>query len=106
MRYLSREEIRAERIDPDLRACILEQLDRIPNATAVKRHGHLFFRGRNGLEIEASRLCAIRAEFVARIEHADLPQADKFAIFNLMLFADARLEFGALGVKVVLPRRH
>lgn len=105
MRCLSREDIRAERIDPKLRACILEQLDLMP-AVVVKRHGHPFFRGRNGVEIEVSRLCAIKAEFVARIEHADLPSADKFAILNLMLFADARLEVCELGVKVVLPRRH
>jgi len=100
----------AEPIDAELRACIEEELASLPGARVIKRKGRLFLKGKGDFEILVERLCAIKARWVALVEHADLPDEDKWKIFCLLLaHEDARLEeVPGLGLKVILPprRRH
>jgi hypothetical protein len=95
-------------IDAGLRACVEEELATIPGAHLIKRKGRLFLRGKGGFEILVEKFCAVKARWVELVEHADLPDEEKFLIFNLLLFGDARIEEMPGGLKVTLPpsRRH
>jgi hypothetical protein len=96
-------------LDPDLRACIEVELASMPGSRVIKRRGKLFFKGKNGFEILLERLCQMKAQWVALVEHADLPESDKWTIFNMLLAGDARIEeVPGLGLKLMLPalRRH
>jgi len=108
MRKLSHAELGNEPIDPELRACIQEELATLPGSRVVKRHGHLFFQNRSGrFEILCSRLCEIKRRRIELVENADLPDEDKWKIFCLLLAADARLEeVPGVGLKVTLPASH
>jgi len=94
-------------IDPDLRACIEQELASLPGAYLIERKGRLFLKGKNGFEILLQRLCEMKAQWCALVEHADLPEEQKWVIFNLMIARDdARLEHvPGLGLKVTLPPR-
>src|SRR5262245_55454788 len=96
-----------EPIDPDLRACIEEELASLPGARVIKRKGRLFLKGKNGFEILVERLCTLKARWVELVERADLPDEQKWQIFALLMaHEDARLEeVPGLGLKVVLPPR-
>src|SRR5262249_29504877 len=103
---LSREQICNQPIDPNLKACILGELAMLPGARIVKRKGRLFFQGRNGFEILCERLLEVKTKWVALVEHADLPEDDKWKIFCLLIGGDGRLEeVNGLGLKVTLPAR-
>jgi len=97
-------------IDPKLRACIEDELANLPGAYLIERKGHLFLKGKNGFEILLERLIAMKTQWCALVEHADLPDEQKWVIFNLMMARDdARLEHvPGLGLKVTLPaqQRH
>jgi hypothetical protein len=70
----------------------------------VKRKGRLFFKGKNGFEIPCERLCEIKARWVELVEHADLPEEEKWLIFTMLICGDARIEeVPGLGLKVTLP---
>ena len=47
----------------------------------------------------------MKARWCALVEHADLPDEDKWAIFNLLIGGDGRLEQVPGGLKVILPPR-
>jgi hypothetical protein len=83
----------------------LAELATQPGSRVIKRKGQLFFRGRNGFEILCQRLCEMKARWCALVEHADLPDEDKWAIFNLLIGGDGRLEQVPGGLKVTLPPR-
>jgi hypothetical protein len=95
----------AEPIDPELRACIEAELANLPGARVIKRKGRLFLKGRGGLEILCECLFEMKAQWCALVEHADLAHEDKWAIFNLMIHDDGRLEQVPGGLKVTLPPR-
>jgi hypothetical protein len=65
-------------IDPQLRACIEEELASLPGAHLIKRKGRLFLKGKNGFEILVERLCAVKARWVQMVEHAPLAEEDKW----------------------------
>src|SRR5215467_5711430 len=48
--------------------------------------------------------CRIKARWVELVEHADLPEEEKWLIFTMLIGGDARLEeVPGLGLKVTLP---
>src|SRR5215471_923756 len=97
-------------IDPQLRACIEQELASLPGAYVIERKGRLFLKGKNGFEILLERLCEMKAQWCALVEHAPMSDDDKWKIFTLMMaHEDARLEeVPGLGLKVTLPaqQRH
>ena len=97
-------------IDPKLPACIEGELARLPGAYVIERKGRLFLKGKNGFEILLERLCEMKAQLCALVEHAPMSDEDKFKIFALLMTReDARLEeVPGLGLKVTLPaqQRH
>ena len=93
-------------IDPQLRACLEEELASLPGARLIKRKGRLFLKGKNRFEILVERLCALKARWCALVEQAPMSDEDKWAIFALlMVHDDARLEQVPGGLKVTLPPR-
>ena len=98
-------DLRVEPIDPQLRACIEEALAVQPGARVIKRRGHLFLKTRRGSEILCQHLFEAKQRWIeAGIEHADLPDEDKWKIFCLLVGAQARLEHvPGVGLKVSLP---
>jgi len=106
---LREERVDIGEIDAGLRACIEEELASLPGAHLIKRKGRLFLKGKNGFEIPLARLCEIKARWVELVEHADLPEEEKWLIFTMLICGDARIEeVPGLGLKVTLPpsRRH
>ena len=103
-------DLSAEPLDPELRACIEEALAVQPGARIIKRKGHLFLKTKRGREILCLHLFEAKQRWIeAGVEHADLPDDDKWAIFNLLVHSNARLEHvPGLGLKVTLPaqQRH
>jgi len=97
-------------IDPQLRACIEQELASLPGAYVIERKGRLFLKGKNGFEILLERLCEMKAQWCALVEHAPMSDDDKWKIFTLMMaHEDARLEeVPGLGLKVTLAaqQRH
>ena len=61
---------------------------------------------RRGSEILAQHLYAAKQRWIeAGVEHADLPDEDRWLIFNLLIHNDGRLERVPGGLKVTLPPR-
>lgn len=100
-------DLSTERIDAELKSCIEEHLASLPGARVIKRKGRLFFKGSGGFEILCERLCAVKARWVEKVEHADFTDEQKWQIFALLLANDdARLEeVPGLGLKVIVPPR-
>jgi len=94
-------------IEPQLRACIEDELASLPGAYLIERKGRLFLKGKNGFEILLERLCELKARWCALVEHAPMSDDDKWKIFALLMaHDDARLEeVPGLGLKVTLPAR-
>ena len=92
-------------IEPQLRACIEDELASLPGAYLIERKGRLFLKGKNGFEILLERLCELKARWCALVEHAPMSDDDKWKIFALLMTReDARLEeVPGLGLKVTLP---
>jgi hypothetical protein len=97
--------LRTEPIDPELRACIEEALAVQPGTRVIKRKGHLFLKTKRGAEILCLHLYQAKQRWIANgVEHADIPDEDKWLIFNLLIHSNARLEHvPGLGLKVTLP---
>jgi len=94
----------AEPIAADLKNCIEEHLASLPGARVIKRKGRLFFKGKGGFEILCERLCAVKARWVEKVEHADFTDEQKWQIFALLMaHDDARLEAVPGGLKVIVP---
>jgi hypothetical protein len=83
----------SEPIGDDFRACIEEALAVQPGARVIKRRGHLFIKTRRGAEILCQHLYEAKQRWIeAGVEHADIPEGDKWKIFCLLVGGDARLE--------------
>ena len=96
--------LRGESVDIGEIDCIEAELATLPGARLIKRKGRLFLKGKNGFEIPLARLCEIKARWVELVEHADLPEEEKWLIFTMLICGDARLEeVPGLGLKVTLP---
>ena len=94
-------------LDPQLRACVEQELASLPGARVIERKGRLFLKGKNGFEILLERLCEMKAQWCALVEHAPMSDEQKWVIFALLTARDdARLEeVPGLGLKVTLPPR-
>src|SRR5262249_23069153 len=98
-------DLSAEPIDPELRACLEEELANLPGARIVKRRGHLFFQS-GRYEFRGPRLSEIKRRWIEMVEHADLAREDKWKIFCLLTHGTARLEhIPGVGLKATLPAR-
>jgi len=104
---MKRVDLNSEPIDPELRACIEEALAVQPRARVIKRKGHLFLKTKRGSEILAQHLYEAKTRWIeAGVEEADLPDGDKWLIFNLLIHGNARLEHvPGVGLKATLPAR-
>ena len=103
---MKRVDLNAEPIGDDLRACIAEVLAAEPGACVIKRRGHLFIKTRRGREIFAQHPFEAKRRWIeAGVEHADLPEGEKWKIFCLLIGGDGRLEQVPGGLKVTLPPR-
>ena len=104
---MKRIDLRTEAIDPQLRACLEQELVDQPGSRVIKRKGHLFFKTKRGFEILVQHLDEAKWRWVETgVEHVDLPVEQKWVIFNLLIHGNARLEHvPGLGLKATLPAR-
>jgi len=100
---LSRADIGAEPIDPDLKACILAELATQPGSRVIKRKGGCSSEQSTGSKFCASACARLRRDGSNSSNTPTSRHEEKWLIFNLLMHADAKLEeVPGLGLKVTL----
>jgi hypothetical protein len=85
-------------IDAGLRACIETWF------SGGQTQGAVVFQRQERLRNSVRAAKRDKARWVELVEHADLPEEEKWLIFTMLICGDARIEeVPGLGLKVTLP---